>query len=168
MQSLPGELIDMIYNLLYRPKDAIRFSLTSAHIYAMMPYETQRRINILKLYRDVHFDITNMKYLSGICRQGQYSISLLGSSPVMRIMATGNTVTYYYKESTLYFNLYFGHDLCNVHAYESTYDCIQTALLHYFDDNEITCKLTTIIKNITDANLGGHISLSFDMLLRAL
>ena len=153
MRLLPNELISLIYGLLHISKDVIRFSFTAAYIHAAMPIETRRILNILKLYRNVHSNINNIKYLESWCRRCQYSIRLIENKPVVYMLCPDSDskalcLNIYYYDRSLRLVL---RQVSRGRVNRSIYFDICSGILRYIDDDEITCELVTIIKNISVA-----------------
>lgn len=62
MQTIPYELIHIIYNYLYKPLDIIRLSLTCKYLCTYVPLEQVRILNIRRQYISINNAINNIRY----------------------------------------------------------------------------------------------------------
>lgn len=102
MQSIPNELVPLIYDGLHMPVDIINLSMTSLQLYYNMPSEHRRILSILKRYQCINKSIRDIKYYCMALTYAKLSVRILSKS-----ISFTNEVVVCMFPAYVYTNVYF-------------------------------------------------------------
>ena len=76
METLPCELVGMIYEYLYMYRDVVGLSLTCSQLHNNVPNEQLRVLSILRSYVNINAEINNIKYYMASCHDTEHSLRI--------------------------------------------------------------------------------------------